>query len=106
MIEVTEAAASKVKELLESEGYDGYGLRIQVVGGGCSGMQYRLGCDEERQGDKVIEKDGLKVFVDLKSALYLAGSTVDYVESLMGAGFKIDNPNVRNSCGCGSSFQV
>ena len=106
MINVTEQAAQKVQELISSEGYDGYGLRVQVVGGGCSGMQYRLGFDEERDGDKVIEKDGLKVFVDLKSALYLAGSSVDYVEGLMGAGFKIENPNVRSQCGCGESFQV
>ncbi|MDA1190181.1 MAG: iron-sulfur cluster insertion protein ErpA [Candidatus Poribacteria bacterium] len=106
MIMVTDAASSKVKELLESEGYEGYGLRVQVVGGGCSGMQYRLGFDEARDGDKVIDKEGLKVFVDLKSALYLVGTTVDYVESLMGAGFKIDNPNVSSTCGCGSSFQV
>lgn len=106
MINVTEQAAQKVQELISSEGYDGYGLRVQVVGGGCSGMQYRLGFDEKRDGDKVIEKDGLKVFVDLKSALYLAGSSVDYVEGLMGAGFKIENPNVRSQCGCGESFQV
>jgi iron-sulfur cluster assembly protein len=106
MINVTETAASKVKELIDAEGYEGYGLRVQVVGGGCSGMQYRLGFDEQHDGDKTIEKDGLKVFVDLKSALYLAGSTVDYVDSLMGAGFKIENPNVSSSCGCGNSFNV
>ena len=106
MIEITDVAASKVKELIAAEGYDGYGLRVQVVGGGCSGMQYRLGFDEERDGDKIVEKEGLKVFVDLKSAMYLVGSTVDYVESLMGAGFKIENPNVSSSCGCGESFQV
>ena len=106
MVTVTEAAAEKVKELIAAEGYDGYGLRLQVVGGGCSGMQYRLGFDEERDGDKIVEKAGLKVFVDLKSALYLAGSTVDYVESLMGAGFKVDNPNVSSTCGCGNSCQA
>ena len=106
MIIVTETAAVKVKELIAAEGYDGYGLRVQVVGGGCSGMQYRLGFDEQRDGDKTIEKDGLNVFVDLKSALYLAGSTVDYVDSLMGAGFKIENPNVQSTCGCGNSFNV
>jgi len=69
-------------------------------------MQYRLGFDEERAGDKVVEHNGLKVFIDLKSALYLAGSTIDYVEGLMGAGFKINNPNARSTCGCGESFQV
>lgn len=106
MITVTEHAASKVSELIAAEGYDGHGLRVQVVGGGCSGMQYRLGFDEARDDDKVIEKGDLSVFVDLKSALYLAGSTVDYVEGLMGAGFKIDNPNVRSQCGCGNSFAV
>jgi len=106
MITVTEHAASKVAELIAAEGYDGHGLRVQVVGGGCSGMQYRLGFDEARDDDKVIEEHGLNVFVDLKSALYLAGSTVDYVEGLMGAGFKIENPNVRSQCGCGESFAV
>ncbi len=106
MLTVTDAATTKVKELIAAEGYDGYGLRVQVVGGGCSGMQYRLGFDEARDDDKVVEKDGLRVFVDLKSAMYLVGSTVDYVESLMGAGFKIENPNVTSSCGCGESFQV
>jgi len=106
MIQVTDHAAVKVAELIDAEGYDGYGLRVQVVGGGCSGMQYRLGFDEARDGDKVIEKEGLHVYVDLKSALYLAGSTVDYVEGLMGAGFKIENPNVRSQCGCGESFAV
>jgi iron-sulfur cluster assembly accessory protein len=106
VITVTDAAAKKVIDLLESEGYEGYGLRVQVVGGGCSGMQYRLGFDEERSGDKIVEHNGLRVFVDLKSALYLAGSTIDYVEGLMGAGFKINNPNARSTCGCGESFQV
>lgn len=106
VITVSEAANGKVKELLASEGYEGYGLRVQVVGGGCSGMQYRLGFDEARPGDKTIEQDGLKVFVDLKSALYLTGATIDYVEGLMGAGFKINNPNAKSSCGCGESFQV
>ncbi len=106
MLTVTDAATTKVKELIAAEGYDGYGLRVQVIGGGCSGMQYRLGFDEARDDDKIVEKDGLRVFVDLKSAMYLVGSTVDYVESLMGAGFKIENPNVSSSCGCGESFQV
>ena len=106
MIQVTDHAATKVAELIAAEGYDGYGLRVQGVGGGCSGMQYRLGFDEARDDDKTIEKNGLSVFEDLKSAIYLAGSTVDYVEGLMGAGFKIDNPNVRSQCGCGNSFAV
>jgi iron-sulfur cluster assembly accessory protein len=106
MINVTTAASDKVKDLLIAEGYENHGLRVQVVGGGCSGMQYRLGFDETTNEDKVLHFDGVDVFVDLKSALYLAGSTVDYVEGLMGAGFKIENPNVRSQCGCGESFAV
>ena len=106
MIEVTEAAADKIMFLLKEDDYENHGLRLQVVGGGCSGMEYRLGFDEINSNDKVIHQHGIDVMIDLKSASYLAGSTVDYVEGLMGAGFKIENPNVRSSCGCGESFSV
>lgn len=104
MINVTETAASKVRELLENEGTPEHGLRIQVAAGGCSGLQYRLGFDTERDGDKIIEEHGLRVLVDLRSAVQLDGATLDYVDGLMGAGFRIDNPNAKSTCGCGESF--
>ena len=107
IINITEQARLKVIELLAAEEYEGdYGLRVKVKGGGCSGMQYQLGFDIVQENDKIIDEDGLTVMVDLKSMLYLTGSTVDYVEGLMGAGFSVDNPNVRSSCGCGESFSV
>ena len=107
MVEVTERAVSKVKSILESENKAGFGLRIAVQGGGCSGFQYGLTFeDTARPDDKVLEFNGLKVFVDAISQSYLNGTTVDYVESLQGSGFKINNPNATSSCGCGDSFSV
>ena len=113
MITVTEAAAKKAQLLIQGttgeESVDAsaeQGLRMQVVGGGCSGFQYNLGFDEQRSGDKVFEQYGLKVFIDSRSTLYLAGSTLDYKDGLMESGFKITNPNARSECGCGESFSV
>ncbi|MBI1929561.1 iron-sulfur cluster assembly accessory protein [Candidatus Poribacteria bacterium] len=113
MITVTETAAKKALFLLEKakdeEGYEPdktYGLRMQVVGGGCSGFQYQLGFDETRGNDKIFEQHGLKVCIDPRSTLYLAGSTLDYKDGLMESGFKITNPNAKSSCGCGESFSV
>lgn len=104
-ITVTEAASKKVQGFMKETGKDGYGLRMRVAGGGCSGLQYQLGIDEKAgAGDKVLESNGLKIFVDLKSALYLAGVEVDYVEGLLESGFKITNPNAKSTCGCGQSF--
>lgn len=107
-LDVTANAAKKLKELLEAEKKDPatVGLRVGITGGGCSGFQYLLDFDTKRDGDTVVEADGIKVFVDPKSMPFLRGSTVDYVESLMGAGFTIRNPNVKGSCGCGQSFNV
>ncbi len=107
MIQLSERAVSKVKEILDSQEPKPIGLRIAVVGGGCSGFSYSMAF-ENTPGmlDKTYTFDGLKVFVDQASMLYLDGASVDYVESLEGAGFKFDNPNVRSTCGCGSSFQV
>src|SRR5437762_2313700 len=83
-------------------------MRIQVVGGGCSGFSYRMGFDKNYndQNDAIFEFDGLKVFVDKASLLYMEGAEVDYIEGLHGAGFKFSNPNSTGSCGCGSSFSV
>jgi iron-sulfur cluster assembly accessory protein len=83
----------------------GYGIRVGVVGGGCSGFQYSMDFENaERDGDTIVEQDGIKLYVDPMSSMYLQGVTVDYVVGLQGAGFKFNNPNARNTCGCGQSF--
>ena len=107
-ITLTEKAKDKVKEILLDQPETFAGLRIQVVGGGCSGFQYRMGFDKNYndQNDSIFEFDGLKIFIDKSSLLYMDGSEVDYIEGLHGAGFKFNNPNVSGSCGCGSSFSV
>lgn len=105
MVTITEAAATKIKELMP-QGDMEYGLRMRVVGGGCSGLQYQMGLEEEPgTTDKVFTSNGIKVFVDMKSALYLAGAEVDYLNGLMESGFKITNPNAQTTCGCGQSFR-
>jgi iron-sulfur cluster assembly accessory protein len=107
MIQITDAAVSKVKELLAAEEKDGYGLRVAIHGGGCSGFQYGLTFDNtERPNDQVLDFDGLRVYVDAMSGMYLQGTQIDYIESLEGTGFKIENPNTSGSCGCGHSFSV
>jgi iron-sulfur cluster assembly protein len=108
MITFTDKGAEKVKEFLASQNADVQtsGLRVGVRGGGCSGFQYALAFDTERSGDQVFEDHGLRLLVDEQSLPYVRGAIVDYVESLQGAGFKVDNPNVIAACGCGSSFRV
>jgi iron-sulfur cluster insertion protein len=107
MVTLTETAARKVADLRQEEGKPDWGLRIRVVGGGCSGMSYELGWeDSEAAGDNVIEQNGVKVYIDTHSATYLAGSEIDYVDNnMLGAGFAIKNPNVKSSCGCGQSHR-
>lgn len=105
MITVTDKAGSRIHKLIASRG-PASGLRIKVVGGGCSGLQYKIELDEEKKGDKVFEAGGGRVLVDRKSYLYLVDTVVDYAESLQNAGFQIQNPNVKSSCGCGESFVV
>ncbi len=105
-ITMTPSAASKVRELLEQENDPTLGLRVFVAGGGCSGLQYGMTLDEEQEGDTVIDQGGFKVFVDEMSLGYITGSEVDYVDSLMGAGFTVNNPNAVSSCGCGHSFRT
>jgi iron-sulfur cluster insertion protein len=107
MISLTEIAAKKVSDLRLEEGKPEWGLRVRVVGGGCSGMSYELGWeDEAAAGDDVIESYGVKVYVDQHSATYLRGSEIDFVDNnMMGAGFAIKNPNVKSSCGCGQSHR-
>ncbi|MFQ5697822.1 MAG: iron-sulfur cluster insertion protein ErpA [Myxococcota bacterium] len=105
VVNLTEAAASKVKELMARDGRDGYGLRLKVVGGGCAGLQYQLMFDDSvGDWDEEEQQCGVRVLVDSKSAIYLVGTTVDYVDDLNGAGFKIENPNASSTCGCGQSF--
>ncbi len=105
VISLTEAAATKVKQLIDRDDRDGYGLRVKVVGGGCAGLQYQLMFDNvPADWDQESEQFGVPVFVDSKSAVYLAGASVDYVDDLNGSGFKIENPNASSTCGCGESF--
>ena len=108
MIEITDRGAQKVHEFLDSQGGEASvaGLRVGVRGGGCSGFQYQLAFDEQRESDVVFESHGLKLLVDSESLQFVRGSTIDYEESLQGAGFKVNNPNVVAACGCGSSFRV
>ncbi|HEX6387841.1 MAG TPA: iron-sulfur cluster insertion protein ErpA [Solirubrobacteraceae bacterium] len=107
-ISFTEKGAEKVSEFLASQGEaaTAAALRVGVRGGGCSGFQYQLAFDEQRDGDVVFEDHGLKILVDQQSLSYVDGSQIDYVDSLQGAGFQVVNPNVTAACGCGSSFRV
>lgn len=107
MVQLTETAVSKVKEILDTQDPKPTGLRISVVGGGCSGFSYSMAF-ENTPGmlDKTYNFGELKVFVDQASMLYLDGAEVDYVETLEGSGFKFNNPNVKSTCGCGSSFSA
>src|SRR5258706_4490935 len=106
-VTLTDNAGTKVKEIMAQQDPVPAGLRIGVVGGGCSGFSYNMSF-ENKPGmiDKVFTFDGLKVYVDATSAMYLNGCVVDYVETLEAAGFKFENPNVKSTCGCGSSFSV
>lgn len=108
MISLTEKGAEKVREYLDAQNADiaVAGLRIGVKGGGCSGFQYQLAFDEQRDADRVYEDHGMRILVDPESLPYVDGSTIDFVEALTGAGFKVENPNVVAACGCGSSFKV
>lgn len=105
LITVTEQAAEEVKKLLVNEPGTS-GLRLEIRGGGCSGMSYGLSFDNEQEKDHVIESHGIKVFVDPKSAIYLKGTLLDFQGGLEGRGFVIKNPQAKGSCGCGQSFTV
>lgn len=106
-VRLTDSAVNKVREIMATQDPLPAGLRIGVVGGGCSGFQYSMSFENQSgMMDKVFDFNGLKVFVDATSLMYLNGCTVDYLETLEAAGFKFDNPAVKSTCGCGSSFQV
>lgn len=106
VVTMTPTALEKVQELLTQENDPSLGLRIFVAGGGCSGLQYGMTLDEEQEGDTVLPQGQFRVFVDEMSLEYIKGSQVDYVDSLMGAGFTVNNPNAVSSCGCGHSFRT
>lgn len=111
MITVSDEAANKIRTLLEREGEplseSQRGLRVAVKGGGCSGFQYKLEFEDEPDDmDQIIESNGVRIFVDPKSSLYLSGVILRYDDGLMGAGFQVENPNARTTCGCGESFSV
>ncbi len=101
----TPKAIEMVKDAMARENLQGYGIRVGVVGGGCSGFQYSMDFENEaKDGDTVADTGDLKVFLDPMSSMYLQGVTIDYVVGLQGAGFKFINPNAKNTCGCGQSF--
>ena len=107
MIEITETAARKIRTLMAKQGVNDGGLRVGVKGGGCSGLSYNLTFESQaRTGDKVFEREEVKLFCDLKSYIYLNGTVLDYDSGLMGKGFVFMNPNAKKSCGCGSSFST
>src|SRR5437588_4747668 len=109
MITITDKGAEKVHEFLASQDVEAAalaGLRVGVKGGGCSGFQYQLAFDEQRESDAIFEDRGLKLLVERQALPYVAGSVIDYQEGLQGAGFQVNNPNVVAACGCGSSFRV
>jgi iron-sulfur cluster assembly accessory protein len=107
MVQITPVAVHKVKEIMDAQTPKPAGLRLAVVGGGCSGFSYSMAFENKPNLlDKTYDYEGLKIFVDQASMLYLDGAEVDYIETLEGSGFKFNNPNVKSTCGCGSSFSA
>jgi iron-sulfur cluster assembly protein len=107
VVVLTPAAATAVQDLLSKRNLDGYALRVFVSGGGCSGFQYGMALENNfRETDMLSEQHGVKIVIDEISMNYLSGATVDFVDEIMGSGFKIENPNAVSTCGCGSSFRT
>ena len=107
LLKLTEAAARQVKSILARENLEGYGLRVSVVTSGCSGFAYQMDFQkDEKPADIVLQLDGIKVYLDKSSAQHLMGTVIDYASGLHGAGFKFENPNVKGTCGCGTSFST
>ncbi|MBZ0295571.1 MAG: iron-sulfur cluster insertion protein ErpA [Anaerolineae bacterium] len=106
VLTVTAGAVNTIRTLLEQRSIPNYALRVFVSGGGCSGMQYGMAFEEQpKDFDEVVEVDGVRLIVDPTSMMYLRGATIDFIDSLMGGGFRIDNPNAVSTCGCGHSFK-
>ncbi|PSQ81091.1 MAG: iron-sulfur cluster assembly accessory protein [Bacteroidetes bacterium QS_1_65_9] len=104
-VQISDRAAEEIRKIMRTKDIpDGYGLRVGVKGGGCSGMSYVLGFDRERDDDKDFEVEGIPVYMDKKHGLYLMGTTIDYHDGLNARGFTFENPNATETCGCGSSF--
>lgn len=106
MLTLTERAADEVRSIMGKQGKIDHALRVFVTGGGCSGLQYGMSIDEPKDSDQIYESFGLRIITDPKSLPHIDGSLVDYEESLMGGGFKLDNPQAVDACGCGHSFQT
>jgi iron-sulfur cluster assembly accessory protein len=107
LVVLTDKAVEMVKDAMSREGLAGYGIRVGVQGGGCSGFQYSMDFEEKaKEGDVTLQQSGITLFIDSMSSMYLQGVTIDYIQGLQGAGFKFNNPNAKNTCGCGSSFST
>jgi iron-sulfur cluster assembly protein len=107
MINVTDNAVRQLESLLPAhEGHSQKGLRVQVAKGGCSGLHYEMTLDEKKEGDAVVERDGMQFFIDAESVPYLRDATLDFSGGLTGTGFRVVNPNASRTCGCGSSFET
>jgi iron-sulfur cluster assembly accessory protein len=105
IVMLTETASERVKQLMEQDGRNGHALRLRVMGGGCSGLQYQLMFDDKTDElDQQGDSNGVRLLVDPKSAVYVVGATIDYIDDVSGRGFRVDNPTVVNSCGCGQSY--
>ncbi len=107
LVEVTERAQREIREIFQREDpVPGTGLRLGVMGGGCSGLSYEMEFDQQRPHDNVLEFDGFRVLLDPKSSIYMKGVTLDFQDGLKGKGFVFQNPNATNTCGCGESFSI
>jgi iron-sulfur cluster assembly protein len=106
LISATDGALTQLKRLMERESPEIDGVRLGVKGGGCSGLSYVLEFGKQREGDNIVERDGIRFLMDRKSAIYLKGIVLDYKEGLNGKGFVFTNPNASSTCGCGESFSV
>ena len=106
-IELTEKAAKRINAILKAEDKTDHGLRVEVISGGCSGMNYNIAFDNKKgEFDKVYKSLGVKIYCDLQSWLYLKGTIIDFSDDILSGGFKIENPNASRTCGCGTSFSV
>ena len=106
IIEVSKKAQTQMLNILKGQDNDNEGIRVGVIGGGCSGLSYNIDFGQHKENDRIIDLDGLKIFIDPKSSIYLDGVIIDFSDGLQGKGFTFKNPNASNTCGCGESFSV